>query len=190
MGAVSFVLLIACANVANLMLARSSVRSREIAVRAALGARRRHLIGQLLPESMLLALVAGAIGIAIARLATAMPLNIGTRYLPVPRIDEIHIDWRVMLFAAAVSMLTAIVFGLIPIHEISRLGIRDAISRAGSRGSVGAGTSRMRSVLVVAQIALSFGLAINAGLLLRSFTALIDLSLSFRNDHVLVTRAI
>ena len=189
MGAVSFVLLIACANVANLMLARSSLRSREIAVRAALGARRRHLIGQLLAESMVLALVAGAIGIVIAKLATATLLNIGNRYLPVPRIDEIHIDWRVLLFAAAVSILTAIVFGLIPIHEISLIGIRDAISRAGSRGSVGTGTSRMRSVLVVAQIALSFALAINAGLLLRSFTALIDVSLGFRKDHLLVTYA-
>ena len=189
MGAVSIVLLIACANVANLMLARSLVRSREIAVRAALGARGRHLIGQLLAESMLLALVAGAIGIVITRLATATLLNIGRRYLPVPRIDEIHIDWRVLLFAAAVSMLTAIVFGLIPIHEISRLDIRDAISRAGSRGSIGAGTSRMRSVLVVAQIALSFALAINAGLLLRSFAALSDVSLGFRKDHLLVTYA-
>ena len=189
MGAVSFVLLIACANVANLMLARSLVRSREIAVRVALGARRRHLIGQLSTESMLLVLVAGAIGIVITRLATATLLNIGTRYLPVPRIDEIHIDWRVLLFAAAVSMLTAIVFGLIPIHEISRLDIREAISRAGSRGSIGAGTSRMRSGLVVAQIALSFALAINAGLLLRSFAALSDVSLGFRKDHLLVTYA-
>jgi predicted permease len=189
MGAVSFVLLIACANVANLMLAHSLVRSREIAVRAALGARRRHLIGQLLAESMLLAVVAGAIGIVVARLATVTLLNIGTRYLPVPRIGGIPIDWRVLLFAAAVSMLTAIVFGLIPIHELSRLDIRDAISRAGSRGNIGAGTSRMRSALVVAQIALSFALAINAGLLLRSFGALSDIPLGFRKDHLLVTYA-
>ncbi len=189
MGAVAFVLLIACANVANLMLARSLVRSREIAVRAALGATRRHLIGQLLAESMLLAVVAGAIGIVITRLATATLLKIGARYLPVPRMDEIHIDWRVLLFAAAVSTLTAIVFGLIPIHEISRLDIRGAISRAGSRGSVGAGPSRIRSVLVVAQIALSFALAINAGLLLRSFAALSDVALGFRKDHMLVTYA-
>jgi putative ABC transport system permease protein len=189
MGAVSFVLLIACANVASLMLARPLVRSREIAVRAALGARRRHLIGQLLAESMLLALVAAAIGIVITRLATATLLNIGTRYLPVPRIHEIHIDWRVLLFATAVSILTAIVFALMPIHEISRPDIRDAISRAGSRGSVGAGTSRMRSALVVTQIALSFALAINAGLLLRSFAALGDVSLGFRKDHLLVTYA-
>ena len=108
---------------------------------------------------------------------------IDTRYLPVPRIDEIHIDWRVLLFDAVVSMLTAIVFGRIPIHEISRIGIRDAINRGGSRGSGGAGTSRIRSVLVVAQIALSLALAINAALLLRSFAALIDVSLGFRKDH-------
>lgn len=138
---------------------------------------------------MPLASVAGALGIVIARLTTATLLNIGNRYLPVPRIDEIHIDWRVLLFAATVSMLTAIVFGLIPVHEISRLGIRDGINRAGSRGSVGTGKTGIRSVLVVAQIALSFGLAINAGLLLRSFAALIDVSLGFRKDHLLVTYA-
>jgi predicted permease len=189
MGAVAFVLLIACANVANLMLARSSGRSREIAIRAALGARRRHLAGQLLAESVLLALAAGAIGLAIARFATSALLGIGARYVPVPRIQDIHIDWRVLLFAAAVSMLTAVVFGLLPIHELSRLGIRDAISRAGSRGNVGSGSSRMRNGLVIAQIALSFMLAIDAGLLLRSFVALTDVSVGFHEDHLLVTYA-
>jgi predicted permease len=189
MGAVAFVLLIACANAANLMLARSSGRSREIAIRAALGARRRHLAGQLLAESMLLALAAGAIGLAIARFATSALLGIGARYVPVPRIQDIHIDWRVLLFAAAVSMLTAVVFGLLPIHEISRLGIRDAISRAGSRGNVGSGSSRMRNGLVIAQIALSFMLAIDAGLLLRSFLTLTDVSVGFHEDHLLVTYA-
>jgi putative ABC transport system permease protein len=189
MGSVAFVLLIACANVANLMLARSSGRSREIAIRAALGARRRHLAGQLLAESILLALAAGAIGLAIARFATTALLQVSARYVPVPRIRDIHIDWRVLLFAAAVSMLTAVAFGLLPIYEISRLGIRDAISRAGSRGNVGSGSSRMRNGLVIAQIALSFMLAIDAGLLLRSFLALTDVSVGFREDHLLVTYA-
>lgn len=189
MGAVVFVLLIACANVANLMLARSSGRAREIAIRAALGARRRHIVGQLLAESTVLAGVAGAIGLAIARLGTSALLGISARYVPVPRINEIHVDWRVLLFAAVVSMATAVVFGLAPIYEISRLGIRDAVNRAGSRGSVGVGSARLRSALVIAQIALSFMLAINAGLLLRSFLALTDVSLGFREDHVLVTYA-
>ena len=189
MGAVAFVLLIGCANVANLMLARSSGRSREIAIRAALGAGRRHLVGQLLAESILLALAACAIGLAIARIGTSLLLNIGTRYVPVPRIQDIQIDWRVLLFAAAISMLTAIVFGLVPVHAISRLGIRDAIAQSGSRGNVGTGSSGMRSVLVIAQIALSFMLALNAGLLLRSFLALTDMQLGFRADHVLVTYA-
>jgi predicted permease len=189
MGAVAFVLLIACANVANLMLARSSRRSREIAIRAALGAGRRHLIGQLLAESMLLAAAAGAIGIAIARLGTSALLGIGARYVPMPRIQDIQIDWRVLVFAAAISMLTAIVFGLIPVYEISRVGIRDAMMQAGSRGQVGAGRSRMRSSLVIGQVALSFMLAINAGLLLRSFMALTDVPLGFRSDHVLIAYA-
>jgi predicted permease len=189
MGAVAFVLLIACANVANLMLARSSGRSREMAIRAALGARRRHLICHLLAESLALASAAGVIGVVIARLGTSALLGIGARYVPVPRIQDIQIDWRVLVFAAAISMLTAIVFGLIPLHEISRLGIRDAMTQAGSRGYVGAGPSRMRNVLVIAQIALSFTLAINAGLLLRSFLALTDVPLGFRSDHVLIAYA-
>jgi putative ABC transport system permease protein len=189
MGAVAFVLLIACANVANLMLARSSGRSREIAIRAALGAKRRHLIGQLLAESILLALTAGVIGIGIARVGTSLLLDVGTRYVPVPRIEDIQIDWRVLLFAAAMSMITAIVFGLVPVQAISRLGIRDAMTQAGSRGHVGTGSARLRNALVIAQIALSFMLAINAGLLLRSFLALTSSPLGFRTDHILVTYA-
>jgi predicted permease len=189
MGAVAFVLLIACANVANLMLARSSGRAREIAIRAALGARRRHLIGQLLAESLLLASAAGALGLVIAQIGISALLSIGSHYVPVPRIQEIHVDWRVLLFTAAISVITAIVFGLVPLQEISRLGMRDAISQSGSRGSVGRGSSRMRQTLVGVQIALSFMLAINAGLLLRSFLALTDVPLGFRQDHLLVAYA-
>ncbi len=189
MGAVAFVLLIACANVANLMLARSSARSREIAIRAALGARRRHLTGQLLAESMLLASAAGAIGLVIARIGTSALLSVGSRYVPVPRLADVQLDWHVLMFAAGVSMMTAIAFGLLPVQEISRLGLREAMNQAGSRGHVGAASSRMRNGLVITQIALSFMLAINAGLLLRSFLALTDVRLGFRSDHILVTYA-
>jgi predicted permease len=113
----------------------------------------------------------------------------GSRYVPVPRLEDVQLDWSVLIFAAIVSMMTAIIFGLVPVQELSRLGIRDALNQAGSRGHVGVGSSRMRNILVVTQIALSFVLAINAGLLMRSFFVLTNVPLGFRSDHVLVAYA-
>jgi putative ABC transport system permease protein len=189
MGAVAFVLLIACANVANLMLARSSGRSREIAIRAALGAGRRHLIFSSLAESILLAMAAGTVGLIAARGITSALLRYGTRYVPIPRLQDIQLDWRVLLFTAITSMIVAILFGFIPVREISRIGIRDAIHQAGSRGQVGTGSLQLRNLLVVVQIALSFLLAINAGLLLRSFLELTDVPIGVQPDHVLIVYA-
>jgi predicted permease len=189
MGAVALVLLITCANVANLILARAAGRSREVAVRTALGAGRRHVVGLLLAESLVLAVLAGAVGLLVARIGTDALMRVGSRYVPLPRLDDVQMDWRVLLFTAAVSVITAIGFGLVPALRASRGDVSEALNQSGSRGTLGAGSSRIRNGLVVAQIALSFILAINAGLLFRSFAALTDTPLGFRADGILVAYA-
>ncbi|HEY2940865.1 MAG TPA: ABC transporter permease [Vicinamibacteria bacterium] len=189
MGAVALVLLIACANVANLILARASGRSRELAVRAALGAGRRHVVSQLLAESLVLALVGGAVGLLFARVGLEILLRFGSRYVPLPRLDDVQTDWRVLLFTVAVSVLTAVAFGLVPARQASRGDVSAALNQSGARGTLGAGSSRIRNGLVVAQIALSFILAINAGLLFRSFAALADMPLGFGTQGILVAYA-
>jgi predicted permease len=189
MGAVALVLLIACANAANLILARGSGRSRELAVRAALGAGRRHVVSQLLAESLVLAVVGGTVGLLFARAGTEALLRVGSRYVPLPRLDDVQTDWRVLLFTAAVSVITAIAFGLMPALQVSRVDVSETLNQSGARGTLGAGSSRTRNGLLVAQVALSFMLAIDAGLLFRSFAALTDTPLGFRTEGILVAYA-
>jgi putative ABC transport system permease protein len=191
LGAVGLVLLIACANVANLMLARGSARAREVAVRIALGAARRHIISQLLVESIILASIACALGVLLAYTGTGGLLRLGASYVPLPRLNEITMDWRVLGFSVAVSLFTAVAFGLAPAAQASRTEVKDALSRCGSRGAIGGGpaSSRLRAGLVVAQIALSYMLAIDAGLLVRSFVSLTEAPLGFRSNGVLVMYA-
>jgi putative ABC transport system permease protein len=189
MGAVGLVLLIACANVANLMLARATARSREMAVRAALGASRWQILRQLLAESLLLALAAGTLGVVIASICTDVLLLRGSDGVPLPRLTEVTIDWRVLLFAIGLCCLSSVGFGLAPAFQASRVNVSDALKQAGARGVLSGQFGSVRGVLVVAQIALSFVLVIGAGLLFRSFLTLTSVQLGFRTDAMLVMYA-
>jgi len=183
-GAVACVLLIACANVASLLLSRSVARRKEIAIRTALGATRSSLIRQLLTESVSLALISGALGVALSasliRIASSLPAN------TLPRINPIRIDLRVLIFSLAASLLTGILFGLIPALEISKTDVQGAL-RDESRGSTGGRfRNATRHVLVVSQIAISMMLMIGAGLLMRTFMRLENVPLGFNPERVLL----
>ena len=182
LGAVAFVLLICCVNVANLLLGRGAARQREIAVRAALGAGRGRLIRQLLTESILLALVGGALGLLIAYigvrgLLAATPRN-------VPLIEQVRIDGMVLGFNGLISLLTGLLFGLVPAWQVSRADLHGTL-KEGSRGSAGSAQHRMRNVLVVAEIALSMILLAGAGLMLRSFFRVLAADPGFNPEGVL-----
>jgi len=188
MAAVAFVLLIACANVANLTLARAADREREIAVRTALGAGQRRILRQLLTESVLLAMIGGAAGIAIAYggLATLKtlvpPAGVGPQ---MPFLDRIGINGPVLGFTLLISLTTGIVFGLAPAVQISRGGVYESL-KEGSRGSTGGRRSKLvRSVLVVSEVGLSLMLLAGAGLLIRSFVRMLNEKLGFDPANLL-----
>ena len=185
LGAVGCVLLIACANVANLLLARAAAREKEIAIRTAIGAGRRRLVRQLLTESVLLASIGGAIGLLIA----VWGLD-GLRWLSpshIPRLQSIAIDGRVLAFTFAVVLLTGILFGLAPAMRASRVNL-SATLKEGGRSLVGSGNHRLRNLLVVAEVALSLMLLIGAGLLIRSFGRVQQVEPGFVAQNVLSMR--
>ncbi len=180
LGAVLLVLLIACANVSNLLLARATVRTREIAVRAALGASRAAIIRMLAIESLTLAVFGGVLGIVLAAWGTRALLHFAPANLP--RANEIHLDYTVLAFAMGLALLSAAVFGVLPAMQVSRVEFS-------SRGLLRGGSHRLRNSLVIAEIALSFVLATGAGLFFRSFLALNAVDMGFRQDNILVMYA-
>ncbi|MGH7568091.1 MAG: ABC transporter permease [Gemmatimonadales bacterium] len=181
LGAVGLVLLIACANVANLLLARGTEREQELAVRSALGAERGRLLRQFLTESVLLGLLGGLLGLSIAFWGVDLIKALAPG--EVPRLDAVSVDFRVLAFALAVSLLTAVVFGLAPAAEGSRPDVQSTLK--GARASDARGRLRLRAGLIVGEIALALTLLIGAGLLLRSFAAILQVDPGFRKDHVL-----
>jgi predicted permease len=185
LGAVSFVLLIACANVASLMLARATARQKEMAVRAALGAGRMRIIRQLLMESILLALLGGGLGLAIGQWSVKIILAIAPEGA-IPRVGEIRLDNRVLLFTAAVSLLTGILFGLLPALQAGRPDVQEALKQMGQspRGAPGH-KGQLRSGLLVAQIALTLVLLVGAGLLIRSFQQLHRVAPGFDYENLM-----
>jgi len=183
-GTVVLVLLIACANVANLLLARAVDRQKELAVRVALGAGRLRIIRQLIVESLVLAVVGGAAGLILA--AWAVSLLSSTALSGLPRAQGIELNWWVIGFAMALSVLTGLIFGVVPALHASQLPIRESLNEEGRGSSQSARHTRLRSALVVAEVGLALVLLVSAGLLLRSFAALTTVAPGFATDHLLV----
>jgi len=183
LGAVGFVLLITCANVAHMLLARAAARQKEVAVRAALGARRGRIIRQFLTESLLLGCLGGATGLALAVLATRALIAMSPANIP--RVQTVTIDLRAALFLLSATILTSVGFGLVPALQASSINVNDALKEGGRSNSEGIGRSRLRSLLVISEFALALMLLIGAGLMIRTFAALQAVDGGFNPHNVI-----
>ena len=187
-GAVGFVLLIACANVANLLMARATIRRREIAIRSALGAGRARLMWQLLTESLLLSLAGGVLGLGLGYVGVRALLAINPS--DIPRVGEqgagVALDWRVLVFALVAAILTGILFGLVPALNTSRSDINSTLRESGARSGAGLRHNKARAVLVITEMALALVLLVGAALLIRTFGALRGVNPGFDARNVLI----
>ena len=186
LGAVGLVLLIACGNVANLMLARATARHRELAVRAALGASRWQILRQLIIESLLLSLTASALGVLLAYWGVNGILWLVPKDLRFPRIEEAHVNLAVLLFATSVGLLVSLVLGVISGLNASRPDLQTSLKESGRSATAGVRLQHLRGALVVAEISLTLVLLVGAGLLIKSFVKLQHVELGFNQDRLLV----
>lgn len=186
LGAVGLVLLVGCANVANLLLARSQARVKEMAIRTAVGASSRRLIRQLLTESVLLAILGGGLGLLLASWAVDLIVKLGPGNLP--RLLEVNLDARVLLFTIAVSVVTGVIFGLAPAIHCSRVNLNESLKESGGRSSGSRSSKRMRGALIVFETASALVLLIGAGLLIASFIRLLGAPPGFNPEGVVVAR--
>ena len=177
LGATGFVLLIACANIANLLLTRAASKRREVAVRTALGASRWRIARQLITESVVLSLLGGAGGVLLAIWGTSFLVE--TAPSAIPRLGDVHLDAPILAFSLLLSFATGVLMGLVPAFQAARLDQREALQQQGGRGMVGSSRSRIRSLLVVSEVALAFVLTVASGLLLKSFVSALNVNPGF-----------